>query len=320
MKKEIEKVKFHFTFGYLKQLGDRTLDLIDRDITEFTGKGFTPARRTAFVDAINVFANFPTDEQMDGLKIEATAVKNQSRGVVESHMRDIFLAAEIVYGLNSGLYRRFGNAELSSQTDYELVRNANMMVETATEYAAALLPEGIDAAKITALKDAKIKFDKDIDLKETAVKNRDNSTEMRAKVANALYDLISRYCKTGRNIWYEISEAKYNDYIIYNTPSGSDDGSGTNDELTGTVEPSSVKTVTTIDEDAVITMYNNGSDKLYFALSPTEGSGGTDLAVDTGQTITKTTSDLSPDGDGTFLLVKNPNATMIGSYTVVLDF
>jgi hypothetical protein len=35
-----------------------------------------------------------------------------------------------------------------------------------------------------------------------------------------LYLLLSKYSETGKDIWAEVSEAKYNDYVIYNTLSG----------------------------------------------------------------------------------------------------
>lgn len=40
---------FRFTYGFLKQLGDSTIPLIDRDSVEFAGRGFTTAKKTAFL-------------------------------------------------------------------------------------------------------------------------------------------------------------------------------------------------------------------------------------------------------------------------------
>ncbi|MFN8284392.1 MAG: hypothetical protein U0U67_14320 [Chitinophagales bacterium] len=319
MKKDIVKTKFNFSFGKLKQQADETVNLIDRDILEFTDRGYTAARRTEFINAIAEFHDFPTDEQMDGIKQTATEEKDKARDVVESKMRTMFLAAKNVFGLNSGKYREFGNPDLTSLNDANLSRDANMMVTTAGKYLTLLAAEGVTPAKITALDDAQKEFDKKIDEQKTAISNRDNSTEDRAKLANVVYDLLVKYCETGRDIWYETSEAKYNDYIIYNTPSGTDDDGGSADALSGTVNPSTVKTVTSVDEDATITMSNTGTEKLYFALSPTEGAGGIDFTVQAGETLVKSTAEMSPDGDGTFLLVKNPEA-VAGSYEVIIDF
>lgn len=44
---------------------------------------------------------------------------------------------------------------------------------------------------------------------------------------NALYKAIVKICNTGKDIWYETNESKYNDYVIYNTPSGKPEPTGT---------------------------------------------------------------------------------------------
>ena len=219
-KKEMVKAKFNFSYGHLKQLGDGTLILIDRDIAEFNDRGFNATKRTAFVNAINSFANFATDEQMDGIKITATETKDATRNVVETKMRTIFLAAKNVFGANTGTYREFGNPDLTKQSDAELVRNAKMMVTTTTKYLTNLSGEGITTAKITSLDGAKTIFDNAIDAQEQAIRNRDNSTEKRATIANDLYDLIVKYNDTGKDVWVETSESKYNDYVIYDTATG----------------------------------------------------------------------------------------------------
>ena len=211
---------FKFSYGYLKQLADATLILIDRDMPQFTDRGFTAAKRTALVSAINDFAIFATDEQMEGIKISTTTAKDTARSSVEKQMRTIFLAGKNVFGENTGGYREFGNTDLSRQSDEELVRNAKMMVTTTTKYATNLATEGITAAKIALLDTTKTTFDNAIDAQTNAIHNRDNSTEKRAMLANDLYALVSKYSDTGKDIWVEVSEAKYNDYIIYDTPTG----------------------------------------------------------------------------------------------------
>jgi hypothetical protein len=317
MKKEILKVKFNFSLGKLSQLADENLDLIDRDIVEFTDKGFTPARRDEYVDAINKHKNFPTDQQMEGAKKTTTADKDAARSVVETHMRGILFAAKIVFKENTGTFREFGETNLTDQTDSDLSRLANAMVEVATTYQPQLAVEGITLAKITELDTVQITFDRAIDLQKKAIHARDNSTENRAKTANALYDLLVKYADTGKLIWSDVSEAKYNDYIIYNTPSGTDESGS--DELTGTVNPSSTKTITMVDEDATLTLSNTGTIKLFFYLSASDDAIGEEVMLLAGETIVKTTAEMSPDGDGDHLVVKNTNPTETGNYSVVIN-
>ena len=217
-RKEQALTHFKFSFGHLKQLADRTLQLIDRDITQFTDRGFNAAKRTALVTAINDFANFSTDDQMLSIQTGVTDTKKANRDALEKHMRTTLLAARNVFGESSSMYKEFGPADVTSQTDANLVRNARAMSTTATKYLTPLATEGITAAKITAMDTARNAFDSSIDLQDQAITNRDNGTEQRAMLANNLYALIVKYSETGKDIWVAVSESKYNDYIIFDTP------------------------------------------------------------------------------------------------------
>src|SRR5690348_9682223 len=103
-KKDKLSTDFRFPYSNLKQLGDNTLLLIDRDILEFTERGFTVAKRTAFKNAIDQFAAFTTDEQLSAIQTGATATKDNERKGLEKQMRTIFLMAKIVFGESSSAY------------------------------------------------------------------------------------------------------------------------------------------------------------------------------------------------------------------------
>lgn len=213
-KKEPILLKFRFTYGELKQKADVTLLLIDRDLAEFSDRGFTPAQRAELETAIEAVADFPADFQMEGMQMSATDAKFAARDVLESKMRTVFIAVKTIFGVKSATYRAFGNPNLTKQQDDELIRNAKDMVAEIPEHLADLEEEGITLAKAAQLNDAKNTFDMAIDAQRRAIKNRDKATEKRVLLGNALYDLVSKYNEIGKDIWYEISEAKYNDYII----------------------------------------------------------------------------------------------------------
>jgi len=117
MKKDPVKRDFILTDGVLKQKADEMIDLIDRDITEFTDRGYTAAKKTEFTTARNVVDNFTSDEQMEAIKMALTEQKDGARSVLEKSMRSIFKAAENVYGQFSAKYKEFGNAMISQQSD-----------------------------------------------------------------------------------------------------------------------------------------------------------------------------------------------------------
>ncbi|MBC7495298.1 MAG: hypothetical protein H7221_09850 [Flavobacterium sp.] len=222
-KKEMIVAKFRFAFSFLKQLADELVMLIERDIAEFTDRGFTAAKKTALQAAIDAVENFSTDEELLGVKMSTTETKDAARASLETQMRTVFLAAKNTFGEKTGKFREFGDVNLTKQTDSDLVRSAKAMITTATKYATDLGGEGITTAKTALMTTTRSELDKAIDDQKNAIKDRDNATETRILLANDLYDLVVRYADTGKDIWITKSEAKYNDFVIYDTPSGTDE-------------------------------------------------------------------------------------------------
>lgn len=222
MKSEIN-LNFHFTYGKLKQIADNMVQLIDRDIAEFTDRGYTPARRAELVAQINTFINTPSDEQLDGLKQVATENKSLARQNLEIEMRKVISIVKLSFPNSPAHQQEFGNFDLSHCTDEELVRNANIMKASATTYLSTLAAEGLTAAKISQLGTLAQTLDNAIDAQTQAINKRNITTEKRRTEANKLFDLISKYSETGKAIFADVSYAKYNDYVIYNTTTGESD-------------------------------------------------------------------------------------------------
>lgn len=221
-KKEVSR-KYNLSDANLKQIADNMLMLLDRDIVEFSEMGFTPTKRADFVQMIQTFADYPSDEQLEGIKITATEDKLTTRTELEKIMRTISLIAKIVFKDGTGKYKEFGSADFTKQTDEELVRNAKIMSVSAVKYMNDLANDGLTAVKIQTLDLAKKSFDEAIDMQRKAIRERDTATEGRIEAGNTLYEALIKYAEIGKNIWYDNNEAKYNDYVIYNTPTGNND-------------------------------------------------------------------------------------------------
>jgi len=218
-KKEVIR-KYNFSDGYLKQISDNTLILLDRDVVAFNDMGFTSTKRSDYVQTLKNFADYPSDEQLEGIKINTTEVKTVTRSELERIMRTIGLIAKIVFKEGTGKYKEFGNTDLTRQTDEELIRNAKIMSVSATKYLTDLASDGLTSLKIQTLDITKQTFDDAIDAQRKAISERDTATEARIELGNVLYELVAKYSEIGKNIWYDNNEAKYNDYIIYNTSTG----------------------------------------------------------------------------------------------------
>ncbi|KFC22604.1 hypothetical protein [Epilithonimonas lactis] len=220
MKKEQVKRDVILADAVLKQKADEFINLIDRDITEFTDRGYNTAKKREFSTARATVDEFPSDEQLEAIKMELTTQKDVARRALEKTMRSIFNMAQNVFGKFSAKYKEFGNAMISQQSDSELVRTAKSTTTTATKYLDELSAEGLTEEKINILTSQRETLDTAIDTQAQAISDRDVATEDRIEALNNLYQLIIKYAGIGQDIFYETDEAKYNDYIIYDTPSG----------------------------------------------------------------------------------------------------
>ncbi|MCU7613947.1 hypothetical protein N0B16_05815 [Chryseobacterium sp. GMJ5] len=220
MKKNQVTRDFKLADAVLKQKADELINLIDRDLTEFTDRGYNTDKRNELTNARNTVDSFPNDEQLEAIKINLTEQKDAARSALEKTMRSIFNMAENVFGLQSAKYKEFGNALISQQSDAEIVRVAKIMSLTAVKYLAQLADEGLTADKINTLISQRNTFDTAIDAQAQGISDRDVATEGRIEALNTLYQLLIKYAGIGQDIFYETNEAKYNDYLIYDTPSG----------------------------------------------------------------------------------------------------
>lgn len=220
MKKDQVVRTFRLADSVLKQKADELIGLIDRDITEFTDRGYNAAKKTELTTALHTVDNFPNDEQLEAIKTNLTEQKDAARNTLEKTMRSIFNMAENVFGLYSAKYKEFGNALISQQSDAEIVRVAKIMSSTAEKYLSQLADEGLTAEKIATLITQRDALDLAIDAQAKGISDRDVATESRIEALNKLYQLLTKYAGIGQDIFYETNEAKHNDYIIYDTPSG----------------------------------------------------------------------------------------------------
>ena len=63
-------------------------------------------------------------------------------------------------------------------------------------------------------------LDKSIYAGNDKIADRSIAQEDRVLMGNALFDQLKKYCRSAKSQWFSKSEARFNDYIIYKTPSG----------------------------------------------------------------------------------------------------
>lgn len=217
MKKEASVRLFKFSDGALKQYIDQAIVFATRDSTDFAQRGYSAARLTALQEQSDDFGNITSDEEMLALQMLRTETKDQKRDQLEEKLRIFGVMASNHFGAKSIQLRRFGDANFSRQTDNDLIRTARVCIKTTTEYAAELAAEGLTAAMLTDATALVQSFDEALDAQQLAISDREISKETRIETANALYNELVKLSNTGKSIFRTLNEAKYNDYIIYET-------------------------------------------------------------------------------------------------------
>ena len=226
MKKDESLRQYGFSDGTLKQYTDQAVLFATRDSAEFGLRGYSATRLAAIQQSSNDFGNVTSDEEMLALQMMCTETKDQKRDVLEEQLRTILSMATNAFGAKGIQLRRFGDANLSKQTDNDLIRTARVCIKTATEYAVELSAEGLTPAFITAATAQVQSFDDAIDAQQLAISDREIVKETRIEAGNTLYNELLKLTNTGKSIFRTTNEAKYNDYIIYDSTGAKTDGIG----------------------------------------------------------------------------------------------
>lgn len=212
------KTKFSMTFGDLNQLADKLIRFARRDMMELMPFGIT----AAWIDdleAKNAAAkDFPSDEESVGDQKFATDAKDAAREKLHHLLTMVMVHVKACFGLDSTAYERFGTKAIGESTDSDFARKAGKVRRNLILHMPALTQVGLTPmlfADFTAAVDA---FDNAIDDKEDAVSKRDRETQERAMISNEVYAQIIILTDYAKAYFYSRDEARYNDYVIYDTP------------------------------------------------------------------------------------------------------
>jgi hypothetical protein len=215
-KKEEPKRNYPCSDATLKQSGDELIGCAKRDADEFATRGISEADMDTILDDLNDFANLRTDEELEGDVGIAVQNRNEARDVLDNKLNTLKVAAERKWGVDDARYKKYAFGALTDYNDDEFYRFAKRALRTATEQAADLASKGIDAAFLTDLTNKIKDFDDLIDSVGVAEKERNVSTQIRVDAGNSIYAKLVEVASVGKDIWHDVNEAKYNDYVLEN--------------------------------------------------------------------------------------------------------
>jgi hypothetical protein len=221
MKKKPSKLNFKIVLSVFFTFTMAKLGFMRRDQLEFDKYGIDDGNLDDLEDLLANFQEIPTDVELLGNQVSATQQKDALAVQVRETIASIMTRAENKFGFHSGIYRKFGVSGISELNGGTLSYTGRRVHRVATGLLEELEDEGLTSELLDAFKTLLKNYEKALAAQEDAIADRDIATDSRIEKANAIYVLLARYCDTGKRIWESVNEAKYNDYVIYDTPSGS---------------------------------------------------------------------------------------------------
>jgi hypothetical protein len=202
----------------LWQKGDALVASMQRDATDFATRMVTGAR-TAEITALSTqFKNLPTDPELLGVITTATEVKDATALDLRKKVSTVRNMAITKFG-ETGKFKTFDFGELARLPDSDLYRTAKRVARVGTGFLADLASEGLTAAMLADIVTLATTLDTNIDTMEAAVENRDIKTQERVIVGNNLWNTMVKYANVGKSLYEFSDEARYNDYVLTDTPS-----------------------------------------------------------------------------------------------------
>lgn len=221
-KKEVLRT-FNFSDAVLITKGKEKIAFMKRDAAKFDGFGITNTDLDNLENSITDFSEGITDIEALSDQTEVTAIKDAKAEELRVAIRDLMTRVELKFEQGTAKYKKFGTDTLSKQSDAELLITGKRVVRVANTLLTELAEKGVTPAMLTTITTLATEFEELLIDMKIKIGNRDIMQEERVEQANSIYATLVSYTTTGRNIWNTNNVAKYNDYVLYNTPSGEEE-------------------------------------------------------------------------------------------------
>ena len=294
-----------------------------RDVASLMQYGWTQVRIDALKAARTAFADLPTDVELSGLMMEATAAKNAIRKEATTYCQvEIILRVSQHYGDESPVLKRFNAGELHTASDNDFWFALKRIKRQATALLPNLVDEGLEQSHLDTLADYITDMDDAMEAQKVAIDDRDRAVYARIEAGNALYAEMVKLAEVGKRIWLGVNDSLYNDYILYPNQTGA---AAQEDKqiFESDVAPSTVLnlSLSAIDGSETFEVANTGAVVLYiyFSALPTDYPGPQVPQLLPGQTETGTAEQAGyQPGVREYLNVYNPNGEMPGHINVTV--
>lgn len=212
------RVGQNMTFADFIVEGGSKAKTFRRDVEKLQEMGITPEVLTAYEQMLSELREIPTDTEMETEKMVAVDEKNKVADEIISKIKKISIAARQVYKNQSSKLNNYNSFDLSSIHERELVVISYQVARQTKENISDFSLYNITEADCDELLSKSVLYQEKLFEVNQKSGGRSHITRMRWEKSAEAYQEMMRICEIGKFIWADISEAHYNDYVIYSSP------------------------------------------------------------------------------------------------------
>lgn len=212
---EREEKIFHISYAELIGLCNKTKTFVLRDLSEFAAFGIDQQFVDDFDEQINEYEVFEWDEDKRARIVTKTQEKDKLREEVNTMLKELAQRGKLAFEPGSTAGQCFAIGSITKLNDSKFLVEARRLKRDAEQYLTELAVFGLTQAIIDELDAKNTAFENALEEQSEAKASRKEKTTERIAKGNALYRKMRMLCDIGQTIWYEKSEAHWNDYIYY---------------------------------------------------------------------------------------------------------
>lgn len=216
---ELER-KYSMTLSELYELANRVIVAMHRDIADFAQFKILPANLTALEALTEQYLNSLNDEMYKAEHSYAIQLRNELRETIQHYLKRLSLAAKNAFKNAPSIYNSLVLPNVAKLTDKVFVVDASNVYKNAVQNKTKLEAEGIDTNFLTNFETKLDEYNAAMRTVDETSNQREAKTEERIKIANTLYETLSKYCDYGKFLYEDVSPSKYNDYVMTPTSAG----------------------------------------------------------------------------------------------------
>jgi hypothetical protein len=215
MKNQSPKADFKIPLTLFYTFGKTKLRFLRRDLEQLARLGMTAGKLDTLEYELDAWAELRTDEELAGDQMLATQRKEALAGQVREDLTGLLLRAKSHFGPYSAYYHSFRATSVGRLSHRKLLLAGRSIYRRTERYLEELAGEGLTAEMLVELKILLDEYEEAVMLQEDAAADRVTATIERIDRANGMYRLLVKYCRAARQVWGPVSEARYNDFLMY---------------------------------------------------------------------------------------------------------